>query len=642
MSVAAFADSASEDLNVSYRRAYDGWAADPLRFWAGRAKGIDWFEAPRRIFEPDAGPYGRWFPDAVCNTCHNALDRHVAAGRGTRVALIHDSPVTGSKQHFTYARLLSEVKAFAAVLKRFGVGKGDRVVIYMPMVPEAAVAMLACARIGAVHSVVFGGFAARELAHRIDDVAPKLLLTASCGIEPARVVPYKPLADKAVEMSRHPPQATIVLQRPELQADLMPGRDHDWRQLQAEAQMAGGDVLCTPLLATDPLYVLYTSGTTGRPKGIVRDNGGHMVAITYALEAVYGVRPGETFFAASDLGWVVGHSFIVYGPLIAGGTGILYEGKPTGTPDAGAFWRLIAEHGAVSAFTAPSAVRAIRREDPDGILPACYDLSRFRALFMSGEHSDTATVGWARKALRKPVLDQWWQTEIGWPIAANPLGLGPLDIPVGRPGVAVPGHRLEVLDAEGKPVPANETGTIALKLPLAPGALPTLWNADERFRQTYLAEFPGYYSTSDAGRMDENGVVSVLGRTDDVINVSGHRLSTGEMEDVLSAHRSVAECAVVGARDELKGEVPVGLVVVKPGENAPLEEIAAGLVSAIREAVGPVAAFRRVVFVERLPKTRSGKILRGSIRRILDGEAFDVPATIEDPAALEEIALAFR
>ncbi|GGE10007.1 acyl-CoA synthetase [Aureimonas endophytica] len=624
-----------------YAAAYARWKADPLGFWMERALlGVDWFERPRTAFDPEAGPYGRWFPDGICNTCHNALDRHVAAGRGERVALIHDSPVTGTLRRLTYAGLLREVKAFAATLAGFGIGKGDRVVIYMPMVPETAIAMLACARLGAIHSVVFGGFAARELAHRIDDVRPKLIVTASCGIEPSRTVAYKPLADRALELARHPPGAMIVLQRPQLAAELRPGRDHDWHALQDAALAAGADVPCTPLAATDPLYVLYTSGTTGRPKGVVRDNGGHMVAIAYALEAVYGVKPGETFFAASDLGWVVGHSFIVYGPLVQGGTGILYEGKPVGTPDAGAFWRLIAEHGAVSAFTAPSAVRAIRREDPDGLLPGRYDLSRFRALFVSGEHADAATVDWARRALGKPVLDQWWQTEIGWPIAANPLGLGILDVPVGQPGVAMPGHRLDVLGPDGTVLPPGRTGTIALRLPLAPGALPTLWNADSRFRDTYLAEFPGYYSTSDAGRLDASGIVSVLGRTDDVINVSGHRLSTGEMEDVVAAHPAVAECAVVGAHDELKGAVPVGFVVPKLGIAETEAAIREALVAAIREAIGPVAAFRRVVFVARLPKTRSGKVLRGTLRQILDGTPFEVPATIEDPAVLPEIAAA--
>ncbi len=628
--------------DAAYRAEYSEWRDDPVGFWATRAQAVDWFVPPRTTFDPAAGVYGRWFPDGVCNTCHNALDRHVAGGRGGQVALIHDSPMTGTVRRLTYAALLREVKAFSCVLQDFGVGRGDAVVITMPMVPEAAVAMLACARLGVVHSVVFGGFAARELGARIDDVCPKLVLTASCGLEPNKTVALKPLADRAIELSRHKPAATIVLQRPMLRADLTPNRDHDWRTLQDAALAevdAGRDAPCAPLRATDPLYVLYTSGTTGRPKGVVRDTGGHMVALLYAIEAVYGVRAGEAFFAASDLGWVVGHSFIVYGPLLKGGTGILYEGKPTGTPDAGAFWRLIAEHEAVSAFAAPSAIRAIRRGDPDGILPARHDLSRFRALFVSGEHADAATVEWARRALGKPVLDQWWQTEIGWPIAANPLGLGgPLDVPLGAPGVAMPGHRVEVLGPDGRSVPAGETGTVALRLPLAPGALPTLWNADARFRDSYLAEFPGWYTTADAGRIDANGVVSILGRTDDVINVAGHRLSTAEMEDVLAGHPAVAECAVVGARDPMKGAVPVGVVVLKSGPAVDRDAVAAALIALVREAIGPVAAFRRVVFVQRLPKTRSGKVLRATIKHILDGEPFEVPATIEDPDVLGEVA----
>jgi propionyl-CoA synthetase len=615
---------------------------DPEGFWREAALAIDWYEPAKKVFDPNMGIYGRWFVGASCNTCFNALDRHVAAGRGEQAAIIYDSPVTGTKRALTYGEMLAEVKAFAAVLQDFGVGKGDRVILYMPMVPETVVAMLACARIGAIHSVVFGGFAARELATRIDDCTPKLILSASCGVEPGRVVAYKPLLDEAIAIARHKPEACIVLQRPQLEAALIAGRDHDWGTLRANALRDGKAAECVPVLATDPLYILYTSGTTGRPKGVVRDNGGHMVALKWSMQYLYGVNPGETWWSASDVGWVVGHSYIVYAPLFHGCTSVLYEGKPVGTPDAGAFWRVISEHKCVAMFTAPTAFRAIKKEDPQGKFFEKYDLSKFRTLFLAGERADPDTIVWAENLLKKPVIDHWWQTETGWAIAGNPVGLGQLPVKHGSPTVPMPGYDLRVVDDGNKEVPRGKMGSLVVKLPLPPSCLPTLWQADDRMHESYLAEFPGYYKTADAGFIDEDGYVFVMGRTDDIINVAGHRLSTGGMEEVLSAHKDVAECAVLGIKDALKGEVPCGFIVLKAGVNRPAAEIENECVALVREKVGPVAAFKLAIVVARLPKTRSGKILRGTIKKIADGEPWTMPATIDDPAILDEIGAGLK
>ncbi|HEY8567034.1 MAG TPA: propionyl-CoA synthetase [Beijerinckiaceae bacterium] len=620
-----------------YAEVYGAWRADPERFWGEAARALDWAKPADKVFDPQAGVYGRWFVGAQCNICHNALDRHVAAGRAEQTALIYDSPVAGTVRRFTYAELTDEVATLAAVLQDLGVDKGDRVILYMPMVPEAVIAMLACARIGAVHSVVFGGFAARELAQRIEDAAPKVILSASCGLEPNRVVAYKPLLDEAISLSAHKPDACVILQRPQKEAALVEGRDRDWTSLVAEARAAGRSAPCVPVAATDPLYILYTSGTTGRPKGVVRDTGGYMVALAWSMPNLYGVAPGEVYWCASDVGWVVGHSYIVYAPLIHGCTTILYEGKPVGTPDAGAFWRVIAEHGAVALFTAPTAFRAIKKEDPDGVLMRRHDLSRFRALFLAGERADPDTVRWAEDQLGVPVIDHWWQTETGWPIVADPMGLGLLPVKHGSPTVPMPGYDVEVLDEGGKPLPPDTMGAIAIKLPLPPGCLPTLWQADDRFREAYLTTYPGYYNTSDAGYLDRDGYVYVMGRTDDIINVAGHRLSTGGMEEVLASHPAVAECAVIGVRDALKGEVPCGFAVLKSGVDRSPSEIEAELVALVRERIGPVAAFKLAFTVGRLPKTRSGKILRGTMKKIADGEPWTMPATIDDPGVLDEI-----
>jgi propionyl-CoA synthetase len=625
-----------------YPDIYERWRADPAGFWAEAAREIDWIRPADKVFDADAGVYGRWFAGALCNTCHNAVDRHVAAGRGEQAAIIYDSPVTGTKRRLTYSELKAETAALGAVLRDLGVGTGDRVIIYMPMIPEAAIAMLACARIGAIHSVVFGGFAAKELATRIEDAAPKVILSASCGIEVNRIVPYKPLLDEALRLSDIRPETCLILQRPQAPATLRAGRDLDWQETVAAARAAGKTADCVPVAATDPLYILYTSGTTGKPKGIVRDNGGHMVALKWSMKNFYGVEPGEVFWTASDVGWVVGHSYIVYAPLLHGCTSVLYEGKPVGTPDAGAFWRVIAEHGAVTLFTAPTAFRAIKKEDPQGTHPKQHDLSKFRALFLAGERADPDTVKWAEGILGVPVIDHWWQTETGWPIAGNPLGLGMLPVKYGSPTVPMPGYQLVILDDAGKAAPAGAMGSIAIKLPLPPGCLPTLWNADVRFEESYLSAFPGHYATADAGFLDEDGYVFVMGRTDDIINVAGHRLSTGGMEEVLASHPAVAECAVIGVRDMLKGEAPCGFVVLKSDVARAAAEIEQELVGLVREKIGPVAAFKLAITVARLPKTRSGKILRGTMKKIADGEAWTMPATIDDPAILDEIGEALK
>lgn len=626
-----------------YHQVYAQWQSDPEGFWRDAASSLDWIKAPTQIFDKTAGIYGRWFTDGVCNTSQNCLDRHVAAGRGDQPAVIYDSPIANAKRTLTYSELLREVELLGHSLKRFNVGKGDRVIIYMPMVPEAVVAMLACARIGAIHSVVFGGFAAHELATRIDDAKPKAILAASCGLEPGRVVHYKPLLDRAIEEAHHKPETCIILQRPQEVASLIEGRDYDWMVLRNELEANGaGPLAPEPMLATDPLYVLYTSGTTGKPKGVVRDNGGHMVALNWTMGALYGAEAGDVYWAASDVGWVVGHSYIVYAPLLKGCTTIIYEGKPVGTPDPGAFWRMISEHKIKVLFTAPTAFRAIKKEDPKADYLQKYDVSGLKALFLAGERADPDTVKWAEDILKVPVIDHWWQTETGWAIAGNPLGLGMLPIKYGSPTVPMPGHDVHILDETGKEVEAGKMGSIAIKLPLPPGCLPTLWNADERFHSGYLNEFHGYYNTSDAGFKDEEGYLFIMGRTDDIINVAGHRLSTGGMEEVLSAHPSVAECAVIGAKDSLKGEVPVGFVVLKAGANAGHDQIAKECVRLVRDQIGPVAAFKTALVVNRLPKTRSGKILRGTMKKIADGDAWSMPATIDDPVVLEEIAVVLK
>ncbi|WP_398469931.1 propionyl-CoA synthetase [Tardiphaga sp.] len=615
---------------------------DPESFWGEAAKAIDWIEPAKKVFDPSQGLYGRWFAGGVLNTCYNALDRHVARGRADQVALIHDSPLTNEIRKFTYAELLHETQVLGAILQAHGVGKGDRVILYMPMVPEAVVAMLACARIGAVHSVVFGGFAAKELATRIDDARPKLILSASCGLEPGRIVQYKPLLDEAITLASAKPGGCIILQRPQQRCDLVAGRDHDWAELRSAAIAAKKSADCVPVQATDPLYILYTSGTTGKPKGVVRDNGGHAVALAWSMQNLYGVKPGEVWWCGSDIGWVVGHSYIIYAPLFHGATSIMYEGKPVGTPDAGAFWRVIAEHKAVALFTAPTAFRAIRKDDPDGSFIRKYDLSHFRTLFLAGERADPPTVDWAEKQLKVPVIDHWWQTETGWCIAGNPVGLGQLPVKHGSPTVPMPGYKVEVVDEAAKPVPAGTMGSIVIKLPMPPACLPTLWEQDERCREAYFNEFPGYYKTSDAGYLDEDGYVYVMGRTDDIINVAGHRLSTGGMEEILASHPDVAECAVLGIRDTIKGEVPCGFLVLKAGVTRANAEIEKEVVAMVRDKLGPVAAFKLAIAVTRLPKTRSGKILRGTIKKIADGETWTMPATIEDPKSLEEIGAALK
>jgi propionyl-CoA synthetase len=624
-----------------YTEVYESWQKDPEGFWADAAKDISWYKLWDKVFDPYMGEYGRWFAGAECNTAYNCLDRHVERGRGSQKALIFDSAYSKSSKSYTYAELTNEVATLAGVLHDLGVRKGDRVVIYMPMIAEAVMAMLACARIGAIHSVVFGGFAAPELATRIDDSKPHLIITASCGIEPGRVIAYKPLLDKAIELASHKPQHTLLLQRPQATAQMGAG-DRDWQQLVDEAKKGGRKAGCVAVAATDPLYILYTSGTTGAPKGVVRDNGGHMVALKWTMKNHYGIEPGEVFWAASDVGWVVGHSYICYAPLLQGATTLVYEGKPVGTPDAGAFWRIIAEHRVAALFTAPTAFRAIKKEDPEGKLIANYDMRGFRTLFLAGERADPETIKWAEAKLGVPVIDHWWQTETGWAICGNPIGLGALPVKHGSPTVPMPGYDLQVLDEKGHQVAAGETGTLAIKLPLPPSCLPTLWNNAERFRKSYLSDFPGYYTTSDAGFRDADGYAYVMARTDDVINVAGHRLSTGQMEEVVAQHKDVAECAVVGVADQLKGQLPAGFVVLNSGVTRTDAEIGPEIVKLVRDVIGPVAAFKDVHIVKRLPKTRSGKILRGTMRQIADGETWKMPATIEDPAALEEIAAALK
>ncbi len=621
----------------SYYDVYRQSLAEPETFWLAAAKALDWDTEPTRALDDSAAPLYRWFPDGVLNTCHNALDRHVDAGRGETTALIYDSPVTGTEASFTYRELRDEVATFAGALAGLGVGKGDRVLIYMPMVPRAVVAMLACARLGAVHSVVFGGFAPRELASRVEDATPKVIVAASCGIEPTRVVEYKPIIDEALASTTHQPDTVVVLQREQAQATLG-ARDVDWDDLVRDAKPAD----CVPVAATDPLYILYTSGTTGRPKGVVRDNGGHAVALAWSLPNIYDIHAGDVFWTASDVGWVVGHSYIVYAPLLVGATTILYEGKPVGTPDAGAFWRVIAEHGAKALFTAPTAFRAIKRVDPDAAELAKYDLSRFTTLFLAGERLDPETYHWAGEKLGVPVIDHWWQTETGWPIVANPRGLSELPIKAGSPSVPVPGYDVRILDQAGDEVARGRDGAIAIKLPLPPGTLPTLWGDDDRYVESYLSRYPGYYLTGDGGFVDDDGYVYVMGRTDDVINVAGHRLSTGSMEAVLAAHPAVAECAVIGVRDSLKGQLPRGFVVLKAGVDISAETLRDELVAAVRREIGPVAAFRDVSVVDGLPKTRSGKILRKTMRGIADGRDEPVPSTIEDPAVLDALRSILR
>jgi propionyl-CoA synthetase len=611
---------------------------DPDGFWGEAAAEIDWTEPWERVLDDSRAPFYRWFAGGGLNSCYNALDRHVERGRADQPALIYDSPVTATTATFSYRELRDAVARFAGALAGQGVERGDRVIVYMPMVPEAVIAMLACARIGAIHSVVFGGFAANELASRIEDAKPKVVVSASCGIEPGRVVAYKPLLDAAIMMAESKPERCIILQRPMLEAELDPHRDVDWVDAVSAAEPAG----CVPVEATDPLYILYTSGTTGQPKGIVRDNGGHAVALKWTMKHIYGVDPGEVYWAASDLGWAVGHSYIVYAPLFHGCTTILYEGKPVGTPDAGAFWRVVSQHGVCTLFTAPTAFRAIRQQDPDGNHIKRYDLSAFRTLFLAGERCDPETLGWAERKLGVPVIDHYWQTETGWPIVANCIGIEQLPVAPGSPTRPVPGWDVRVMDSDGSELAAGETGALVVKLPLPPGSSPTLWNADERFREAYLSAFPGYYQTADAGYIDERGYVFVMARTDDIINVAGHRLSTGAMEEVLASHPDVAECAVVGVADELKGQVPVGFLVLKAGVERLHAEIAAEVVRMVRERVGPVASCKTAIVVERLPKTRSGKILRGTMRRIADGEEYTTPATIDDPAILDEINDALR
>ena len=623
---------------MGYREVYQSSRENSEQFWLDAAKAIDWDQFPTKALNDANAPLYEWFTDGMVNTCYNAVDRHVENGRADQTAIIYDSPITGVKDKITYAELKDKVASLAGAMVAKGITKGDRVIVYMPMVPEALVAMLACARIGAVHSVVFGGFAANELAVRIDDAQPKMILAASCGLEPNRVVEYKPLIDGAIELASHKPETVFILQREQCTANLIEGRDYDWHAVQEDITPAD----CVSVEGNHPAYILYTSGTTGAPKGVVRPTAGHLVALNWTMKNVYNVDPGDVFWAASDVGWVVGHSYICYGPLIHGNTTIVFEGKPVGTPDAGTFWRVISEHNVRSFFTAPTAFRAIKREDPKGEYKAKYDLSCLNALYLAGERADPDTIYWAQNLLGVPVIDHWWQTETGFAIAANPLGIEALPIKVGSPSVAMPGYDVQILDEGGNPMKAGELGAIAIKLPLPPGTLPTLWNAEERFKKSYLTTFPGYYETGDAGMIDEDGYLYIMARTDDVINVAGHRLSTGGMEEVLANHPDVAECAVIGVSDELKGQLPVGFLCLTTGVNRPHDEIVKECVKMMRDQIGPVAAFKLAVVVNRLPKTRSGKILRAIMVKIADGKDFKMPATIDDPAILDEIREALQ
>jgi len=621
-------------MTNAYEEAYRRSLDDPEGFWGDAAAEIDWVKTWDRVLDDSNAPFYRWFAGAECNTCYNALDRHADGGRGDQAALIYDSPATdGTVKTYTYSELRDEVAKFAGVLRAQGVGKGDRVIVYMPMVPEAAVAMLACARLGAIHSVVFGGFASNELAVRIDDAKPKAIVSATCGIEVNRVIDYMPLLNGAIELAQHKPDKCVILARPESEGELTPGRDVDW----AEAMASAEPTECVTVAATDPLYILYTSGTTGEPKGVVRDNGGHMVALKWSMKNIYDIDPGDVYWAASDVGWVVGHSYIVYAPLLHGATTIMFEGKPVGTPDAGAFWRVIAQHKVKALFTAPTAFRAIKREDPEASLLGQYDMSDFEALYLAGERTDPDTLHWAEDKLGVPVIDHWWQTETGWAIAANCMGLHAFKVKAGSPTKAVPGWDVQVLDETCNPVAAGDIGAIVVKLPLPPSALPTLWQKDDIYKAKYLEEFPGYYATADAGMIDEDGYIYIMARTDDIINVAGHRLSTGGMEEVLASHPDVAECAVIGVEDQLKGQLPVGFLVLKAGAAKENEDIVKDVVGLVREKIGPVAAFKTATVVQRLPKTRSGKILRGTMQKIADNEDYKMPATIDDPAILDEI-----
>ncbi len=621
-----------------YQELYQRSLQDPAGFWGEAAAGLVWDKPWDKVLDLEAKPVPRWFVGGRMNTCYNAIDRHVESGRGTQAALIYDSPVTGQQLTYTYTELLDQVARFAGALRAQGVGPGDRVLIYMPMIPEAAIAMLATARLGAVHSVVCGGCAANELATRINDAKPKVIASASCGIEPNRVVVYKPLLDEAIRLSTHKPSCCIIKARPQAEAPLVEGRDLDWDAAVAEAEPAA----CVAVEATDPLYILYTSGTTGQPKGVVRDNGGHAVAMHWTMKNIYDCDPGDVYWAASDVGWVVGHSYIVYAPLLAGCTTVMYEGKPVGTPDPGAFWRVISEHGVKVLFTAPTAFRAIKKEDPNGEFLAKYDLSCMQALYLAGERCDPDTLFWARDKLQKPVIDHWWQTETGWAIAANPMGIEPMEIKPGSPTVAMPGYDVRILSEDGDEMPDGDMGNIVIKLPMPPSCLPTLWGADQRFIDAYLRKYPGFYLTGDAGYRDADGYLWIMSRTDDVINVAGHRLSTGGMEEVLAGHPDVAECAVIGVTDALKGQMPLGLIVLKAGVDRGDQEVVGELIKRVREQIGPVAAFKLVAVVKRLPKTRSGKILRGTMVKIADNEEYKMPATIDDPAILDEIAEALR
>ncbi|MBC7154212.1 MAG: propionyl-CoA synthetase [Rhodobacteraceae bacterium] len=623
---------------MTYAETYARWKADPEGFWMEAAKAIDWVRPPTRALFAENAPLYEWFSDGMVNTCWNAVDRHVEAGRGHQTAIIHHSPVTHTRREISFFELRNRVALLAGALRAKGVEKGDRVIIYMPMVPEALEAMLACARLGAIHSVVFGGFAAHELAVRINDATPKCIIAASCGIEPGRVVHYKPLLDGAIDQAAHKPDFCVILQREQEVAHLIEGRDVNWHGFQYGVEPAD----CVPVEGNHPAYILYTSGTTGKPKGVIRDTAGHLVALNWTMKNIYGVDPGEVFWAASDVGWVVGHSYICYAPLIHGNTTVVFEGKPVGTPDAATFWRVIEEHKVASFFTAPTAFRAIKREDPTGELVKNHDISSLRALYLAGERADPDTVEWAQRVLGVPVIDHWWQTETGWPIVANPWGLDPLPVKVGSPSVPMPGYDVHVLDEGGHPVPAGTLGAIAVKLPLPPGTLPGLWNADDRFRTSYLDHFPGYYETGDAGYIDDDGYVWIMARTDDVINVAGHRLSTGAMEEVLASHPDVAECAVIGVADDLKGQVPMGFVCLNKGKTASEDQVMRDCVALVRDQIGPVAAFRLVLVVDRLPKTRSGKILRATMTKLADGVKFTVPATIDDPEILNEIARALE